>query len=259
MIHEQQYLYHHTRVANLKSILEKGLETRNGTQSKAVNDKKTKIFFSEGMEGAIAMSARFQHTFDNMKTGTEWEDKNLEDFLEESVFLRFLPDGIQNESNKQKLAFMDGWTSRGIEAEKLKVCLLRNKVTGDISYQRDDILKYMISVNPIENFKNGDEWIKEDIKKYYKERSEDLSKFNSEDYSLEDMELDRFIEQNIAKRKETLTPRTSLSKEKLFTPREIGKATVNAPTEMKDKAENYVKKDEHQLQETQEIEDDQLQ
>lgn len=48
---KEQYLYHHTRVADLESILSKGLEIRNGVQSKAVKDPKTKVFFSEGMEG----------------------------------------------------------------------------------------------------------------------------------------------------------------------------------------------------------------
>lgn len=82
---KEQYLYHHTRVDNLKSILAKGLEVRNGVQSQAVKDPKTKVFFSEGMEGAIAMASAFQHKFDHIKTGTEWEDKTLEEAQEAKI------------------------------------------------------------------------------------------------------------------------------------------------------------------------------
>ena len=32
------------------------------------------------MKGAIVMAIAFQQTFDRMKSGTEWEDKTLEDF-----------------------------------------------------------------------------------------------------------------------------------------------------------------------------------
>ena len=254
-----QYLYHHTRVADLKSILAKGLEVRNGVQSQAIKDKKTKVFFSEGMEGAIAMASAFQHKFDHMKTGTEWEDKTLEDFLEERVFLRFSSEGIENESTKGDFAFSDGWTSKGIAPEQLKVCLLKNIKTGEISYQRDDILKYMLAVNPIENFKGGNERHKEEIRRYYEERSKELAEFNINEYSLEDMDLNKFFEQYIARRKEPITPSTTLSKESLFSPREIGKATVNAPTENKDKAKSQLQRDKKQIsQQSQKIEDDQL-
>lgn len=255
---KEQYLYHHTRVADLESILAKGLEVRNGVQSQAVKDQKTKVFFSEGMEGAIAMASAFQHKFDYMKTGTEWEDKTLEDFLDERVFLRFSSDGIENENDKGDFAFADGWTSQGIKPEQLKVCLLKNIKTGEISYQRDDILKYMLAVNPIENFKGGNERHKEEIRRYYEERSEELAEFDINEYSLQDMDLDKFFEQYIARRKEPITPSTALSKESLFSPREIGKATVNTPTENKDKAKSQIQRDEQILQQAQEIEDNQL-
>lgn len=250
-----QYLYHHTRVADLKSILETGLEARNGVQSKAVNDPKIKVFFSEGIEGTIAMASDFQKTFDKLKMGTDWEDKTLEDFLEERVFLRFSPEGIINESDYGEYAFADGWTSQGIEPEKLKVCLLRNIITGEISYERDDILKYMLATTPVESFKNGDEKFKKSIKRYYESRRKEIAEFKVSEYSLEDMELDKFYEQYIARRKEPITQSTTLSKESLFSPREIGKATVNTPTESKDIARSQVQRDEQILQQEQERKD----
>lgn len=246
----EKFLYHHTRVSDLKSILARGLEVRNGVQSQAIKDKKTKVFFSEGMEGAIAMASAFQHKFDYMKTGTDWEDKTLEDFLEERVFLRFLSDGIENESTKGDFAFSDGWTSKGISPEKLKVCLLRNIKTGEISYQRDDILKYMLATTPIENFKNGNRKHKEEIREYYKERSKELAEFDANEYSLEDMDLDKFFEQYIDRRKENINSNTT--QESLFSPQEIGKSTINIPVESKDKVKHQIQKDSQIVQQTQE-------
>lgn len=243
-----QYYYHHTRVEDLKSILQNGLKIRNGAQSQAIKDKKTKVFFSEGMEGAIAMASAFQHKFDYMKKGTEWEDKTLDDFLGERVFLKFSAEGIENESDKGDFAFADGWTSQEIEPQKLKVSILKNIKTGEISYQRDDILKYMLATNPIENLKNGNERHKAEIKRYYEERSEELAKFDIDDYSLEDMDLDKFYEQYIAKRKESVTHGSTLYGKSLFSPREIGKATINIPTEEKDKAQSRQFRDEKNLQ-----------
>lgn len=246
---EQQWYYHHTRVSDLQSILQNGLEVRNGTYCQAIKDKKTKVFFSEGMEGAIAMASAFQNKFDYKKMGTKWEDKTLEDLLGERVFLRFSAEGIENESEQGNFAFADGWTSQGIEPQKLKVCILKNIKTGEISYQRDDILKYMIATNPIEFFKNGNERQKDEIKKYYEKRSEELAEFNMEDYSLEDMDLDKFYEQYIIEQDITATNNS------LFSLSEIGIATINCPTEQKDNAQKRVLHDEKSLESIQEKRD----
>lgn len=251
----QQWYYHHTRVSDLQSILQNGLEVRNGTYCQAIKDKKTKVFFSEGMEGAIAMASAFQNKFDYKKTGTKWEDKTLEDLLGERVFLRFSAEGIENESEQGDFAFADGWTSQGIEPQKLKVCILKNIKTGEISYQRDDILKYMIATNPIESFNNGNERQKDEIKKYYEKRSEELAGFNISDYSLEDMNLDKFYEQYIAKRKETIEQDITATNNPLFSSSEIGKSTINCPTEQKDNAQKRVFQDEKRLEPTQEKQD----
>ena len=198
-INNHQYLYHNTHVYSLKSILEFGLKVANGKMSKAINDKKVKVFFSEGIEGAIAMAENFKRNFEYMKKGTEWEYKSLEDFLEERVFLRFWSDDIINE-NTGDFSFADGYTSQEIPPNKLKVCVLKNIQTGKISYQRDDILKYMLATHPFEKFKNGNDKHKSDIAKYYEERLEELSNFDSKIYILEDMDLDKFYEQYISNR-----------------------------------------------------------
>lgn len=228
---KEEYYYHHTKIENLQSILQNGLEIRNGINSKAIKDKKTKVFFSEGMEGTIAMTSAFQHKFNHMKKGTEWENKTLEDFLGDRVFLRFLSEGIENESDKGDFAFADGWTSQGIEPQRLKVSILKNIKTGEVSYKRDDILKYMLATNPIENFKNGNERHKDEVKKYYEERSNELASFNAADYSLEDMDLDKFYEQYIVIKKDHIEQESIQSKEKIIASQKIGKITINVPEE----------------------------
>ena len=110
----------------------------------------------------------------------------------------------------------------------------------------------MLAVNPIENFKGGNERHKEEIRKYYEERSEELAEFDINEYSLQYMDLEKFFEQYIAKRKEPITPSTTLSKESLFLPREIGKATVNVPTIQKDESKKKVQTAEKTLEEAQE-------
>lgn len=105
----------------------------------------------------------------------------------------------------------------------------------------------MLAVNPIESFKGENERHKEEIRRYYEERSEELAEFDINEYSLEDMDLDKFFEQYIARRRESITPSTTLSKEILFSPREIGKATVNVPAIQKDTAKKQVEKDENMV------------
>lgn len=236
---KERYYYHHTELSKLQSILKTGLEPRNGELSKVIKDKKTKVFFTEGMEGTIALTSTFQQKFDYMKRIPEWKDKTLDDLLGERVFLRFLSEGIDNESDKGEFAFADGWTSKAVEPEKLKVCLLRNIKTGEVSYKRDDIIKYMLKTNPIEGFKNIEGRHKECLIKYYEMRSEELSNFNLEDYELEDMDLERFCKKYIEKNEKK--DETS-NKQNLFSPQEIGKATINVPTKEKNEAQKNIEK-----------------
>ena len=164
------------------------------------------MFFSEGFEGAIGLSSEFQRKFDELKDGTIWENKILDDYLGESIYLSFDSDGIENESNKGEFAFIDGWTQNTVAPDKLKVCILENKKTGEVSYQRDDIVKYMMKSIGQQEFLKYDNDIQERISNYYNLRQNDLNNFNQNDYELQDMDLKEFCDLYINKEKKKDNP-----------------------------------------------------
>lgn len=210
---EKLFYYHQTKIENLKLILEKGLICKNGTNSKAIKDTKEAVFFSEGIVGAICLQAAFKYKFDKLKKGTSHEGETLEEFLGESVFLRFDSYGIQNENFQgEEFSFFNGWTTKKVEPKKLKVCILKNKKSGEITYRKNDIIKYMMAITPVESIKKGNKYIEKVTQDYYKSRSEELSKFNADEYSLEDIPIEKFYEEYIEQSRKTTQ---SLEKEKL--------------------------------------------
>ena len=237
-----QYSYHHTRIADLEKILNTGLEPRIGIMSRLINEKKLKVFFSESMKGTIIMAAAFQETFDDIKMGTAWENRTFEEFLDARVFLRFNSNIVENENDteNENERDADGYTSKSIAPEHLRVCLLKNIQTGEISYQRDDILKYMCSINPIDSF---DKELQYYIKKYYDYKFNGLEEYNSSYYSLEDIDLCEFFKKYITNGRETIGLNIGLDKESIFSPIEIGNDTFGIPPEKKNTARSQVEAD----------------
>lgn len=241
---EEKMYYHHTKVEYLQSIIEKGLRPENGANSKVTSDKKSKVFISEEMKGAIAMASAFQFKFNTMKKGTELENADINEFLGERVFLRFPAKGIENE-NTNDFAFADGWISETIEPSKIKVCILKNLETGEISYQRDDIINYMLAVTPKENFENLANRHKFHIEKYYESRNKEIEKIDTNKYSLEDLEIEKFYEQFIKNRDN--------SDRKKYSTQQIGKTTINTSTMQKDIAYDKVISKVHERNHPEEI------
>ena len=190
-----QYYYHHTKVEFLKEIVENGLVGKIGYNSKLGKETLPRVYFSEGIEGVLAISEAFQARFNNLKKENHWENITLEDFLGESVYLRFSSQGYPNENPNLENAFRNGCTSKNIPPEKIKICYLKNKVSGQIFYHRDDIIKYMLAIYPLDQFQNGDEYQKEEIKEYYNFRKKELDNINWDNYVLEDMDLTLFYNQ----------------------------------------------------------------
>ena len=125
-----------TKIDNLDSISKLGLIPRNGDNSKLIHDDKIKVFFSEGYEGAIALYVDFSIVYHQVKkkeiilnddylTNKIMSSKNLEDYLEDGVYLSFDMNGITNERN-----FENGCTSQVIEPENLNVLVLKNMETA---------------------------------------------------------------------------------------------------------------------------------
>lgn len=208
----RMYYYHMTPLYNLRSIREKGLIPQNGVNSKLIGDKKVKVFFSEGFEGAIALFVDFQIVYDKikkeqMKIADECVEKQLLtsktlfDYLGEGVYLRFDGTKIENERN-----FENGCTDMTIPPEELSVCILRRKDTNSILFSRFKIIHYMMATIPPEqiyyygvpyegspNFAEATNRIQEKVKQYYDEHKTEISEYKNHEYTLDVIALKDFF------------------------------------------------------------------
>ena len=208
--------YHMTSLDRLNSISKIGLTPRNEDNSKLINDKKNKVFFSEGFEGAIALFVDFEIVYENIKCGEmkptnkEIEEKvlkskNLSEFLGEGVYLQFDGTNIKNERN-----FENGCTSKVVPPEKLYVSILKSKKGDSIIFSRFEIIKYMMSkITPEEikyygvkykgspNFIDATIRIQEKVKKYYITHSQEIEKYRNNDYWLEYLSITDFVKEHL--------------------------------------------------------------
>ena len=206
--------YHMTSLDRLNSISKSGLMPRNEDNSKLINDKKNKVFFSEGFEGAIALFVDFEIVYENIRCGKmkptnkEIEEKvlkskNLSDFLGEGVYLQFDGTNIENERN-----FENGCTSKVVPPENMYVSILKSKKHDSIIFSRFEIIKYMMSkITPEEikyygvkykdspNFIDATIRIQEKVKKYYISHSKEIQKYRNNDYWLEYLSITDFVKE----------------------------------------------------------------
>lgn len=200
-----QFYYHHTKLQNIPKILETGLVGKIGEASKFGKETIPRVYFSEGIEGVLAISEVFQDRFDSLmreQGKIEWRNRNVEEYLGESVYLCFDGKNIKNENPNKENAFRNGCTSQNIAPQELKICILRNKDTNAILWHRDDIIKYMLANYPIDNFQNGDKYQKQEIIDYYHLRQNELSQTDWQNFQLEIVDLRKFYEQFLSDYKE---------------------------------------------------------
>ncbi len=193
-----QFYYHHTKLKNISQILETGLVGKIGEASKFGKETIPRVYFSEGIEGVLATAETFQDRFNSLmkeQGKTEWENKNVEEYLGESIYLCFEGKDIKNENPNKENAFRNGCTSKNISPQELKICILRNKSTNQVLWHRDDIIKYMLANYPIDNFQNGDKYQKEEIINYYHLRYKELWPIDWQNFNLEIIDLKMFYEQ----------------------------------------------------------------
>lgn len=209
--------YHMTSLDRVRSISVSGLTPKNGDNSKTVNDEKIKVFFSEGMTGAVALYADLQKHYDDIKAGNVGktpadrvqavnESTSLEEYLGgDGVYFLFDGTDVENEKN-----FMDGCTEQSISPENLQVCLLKNNATNTVSYSRYDIIKYMMSKVPAESIHytgkdvkpeevdNATNAIQTNVKKFYEKNKSEINAFRAGDYTLENIPLREFCDKYLA-------------------------------------------------------------
>ena len=203
--------YHMTSLDRLDSISKEGLTPRNEDNSKLINDQKVKVFFSEGFEGVVALYVDFDLVYQQIKSkelvldNKELEEKilvssNLNDYLKEGVYLEFDGDDIKNERN-----FENGCTSKIIPPEDLRVCVLSDE-ENTVTYSRFEIIKYMMSKTDPEdikyygvkyegspNFDAATQRIKGKIKNYYANHQEEINDFKKNNYQLNSIPLEEFM------------------------------------------------------------------
>ena len=132
---------------------------------------------------------------------------NLEEYLEDGIYLCFELGNIKNERN-----FENGCTSKIIPPELLKVVTLKNLKTGEIIYSRFEIIYYMMSKTNIEDilyygtvYENSPKEevatkrIQDKVRKYYKDNFERINKFKNNSYELIEISLYEFIKLYLAR------------------------------------------------------------
>lgn len=209
--------YHMTSLDRVRSISVSGLTPKNGDNSKTVNDEKIKVFFSEGMTGAVALYADLQKHYDDIKSGNVGKtpadrvqavnnSASLEEYLGgDGVYFLFDGTDVENEKN-----FMDGCTEQSISPENLQVCLLKNNATNTVSYSRYDIIKYMMSKVPAESIHYTGKDVKPEevdtatnaiqlnVKSFYEKNKSEINAFRAGDYTLENIPLREFCDKYLA-------------------------------------------------------------
>lgn len=204
--------YHMTSLDRIKPISKIGLIPRNEENSRLINDTKSKVFFSEGFEGAIALFVDFDIVYRNIKNrqvklqNKELENKvlnskNIYEYLKDGVYLQFDGTHIKNERN-----FENGCTDKVILPEKLNVCVLRSMRDNSVIFSRFEIIKYMMSKIKVEeiryygntydgspSFNEATKKVQGKVQKYYNTHKEEIEKYKNYDYSLEYIPIREFV------------------------------------------------------------------
>ena len=81
-----------------------------------------------------------------------------------------------------------------IESNNLKVCILRNKQTDEISYSKFDFVQYLMTNLTKEDYSKMPNEIIDDINLYKQAHTEEMDKFKNSSYKEDYMTLDEFCQ-----------------------------------------------------------------
>ena len=217
--------YHFTYLNRAFSIRDIGLVPRIEDNSRSVKDASEKVSFSDGRYAAAFLMANFYKVYMDVKEGRRdesqtdsimakkiRESKSFEDLLGDGMYLVFDGTDVENTGgNRGHINPFDAGTRENIAPKDLKVCLLRNDETGEITYSKYDFAQYLIANLTQEDYVK----MPDDCEKinFYKEHySEEIDRFKKVPYSIIHMSLDEFcetykkeIEADIEKREQSLS------------------------------------------------------
>lgn len=191
--------FHFTKNKYLKSILENGLQPTFGTNCSIIGDRVgAKVSYSVGSDEATVM---FRGVYDKYcriadgRVNLEGYDENgrkaieelqqakdFEDWEGEGIYLMF--DGEQiDEAHRDETKLCDSYTDMPISPEKLKVCTIRNKETGEVISSKYDVASYWMARSE-----------KEIVSFFAMEYGDKIEKYKSDVYEMEYVEFERFCE-----------------------------------------------------------------
>lgn len=198
--------FHFTYLNRAFSIREKGLVSRLEENSRVVKDSSLKISFSDGRYAAAGLMANFYKVYTDIKTGKRdksktdpnlarkvMKSKSFEEVLGNGMYLIFDGTDIENTGgNNGHINPFDAGTRESIKPEQLKVCMLRDEQTGELSYSKYDFALYLMMNLTADDYSKMSNNRIEDIEFYKKEHAEEMKKFEESKYSIVYMTMDEF-------------------------------------------------------------------
>lgn len=201
--------FHFTNLDRLSSIKQYGLIPRLEDNSKVVKDTAPKVSFSDGRYAAAGLMADFYQVYCSIKNGTRDKSKtdpdlekkilsssSFEDFLGDGMYLMFDGSDIENTGgNNGQINPFDAGTTQTIPPDKLKVCVLRDVETGEISYSKYEYAFYLMA-NLTEDDKKKFEgsMLLEEIEQFQQDHLEIAEKFSKHSFTEEIISMDEFQE-----------------------------------------------------------------
>ncbi len=200
--------FHFTYLNRAYSIGKNGLVSRVEDNSKAVKDSDPKISFSDGRYAAAGLIANFYRVYTDIKTGKRdpsrtdpdlarrvMESKSFEDFLGDGMYLMFDGTDIENTGgNRGHINPFDAATRDNIEPDKLKVCILKNEQTGELSYSKYDFAQYLMCNLTEDDYAKMPSSMIDDLKFYRENHADEMSRFENSKYSESFMKIDEFCQ-----------------------------------------------------------------
>lgn len=193
--------FRHSPISDIKSIMKNGLDPDKSKSNlrQYTADERQKVFYSEGMEGVITFDCTCQRKYKQMQEqGKVPSNITMDEFYreqdkEERVYLMFDGYGVINEQEDNSDRFADAYTSNRIPADKIKVCVLSNSKTGEISFKREDIIRYMKIICSIDDIKGKyqlDDRLEEQLAQYYEDTNIGTNEFA--DFELQEIGIEEF-------------------------------------------------------------------
>lgn len=243
--------FHFTYLNRSNQINKQGLVPKIEENSKALNDTSSKISFSDGKYAAAGLFANFYRVYDDIKSGRRTaensntsqemidkikESDSFEQFLGDGMYLMFDGTNISNTGgNRGHINPFDAGTKENIPPEMLKVCMLQDKKTGEITYSKYDYALYLMCTLKEEDLTKMPKSMISDIE-FYKENHQNIKKkIENGDYIEEQIALDEFCsryydeiakaEHATEKDKERIQ-KTKKNEKQGITLQEIGKGTT---------------------------------